>query len=804
MKKNETNALAMPIVALRGLVVFPDMRLHFDVGRSKSVAALKAAMAGNQEVFLVTQKDIIDDDPGVDGLFKMGVVATVKQVLKLQGSENVRVAVEGLFRAKITEVIADKPFLKGNIRRCPDVKIKAQDGEYAEALVRHAKDIFNDYSVAASQLPPDLVLQVIAEKRPGELADFIAGNIVLEYSDRQLILDRLSPIKRLEMLCVMLEREGNLLKMEEDIHAHVQEQIDQNQREYYLREQLKAITGELNEGSTPETDAQNYREQIEKLGLEEDSKAKLLRECDRLERISQQSPESGVIRTYIETCISLPWNKLTTDKLDLVHARKVLDNDHYGLGKVKDRIVEMLAVRKLSPNIKGQIICLVGPPGVGKTSVARSIAGAMGRKYVRISLGGIHDEAEIRGHRKTYIGSMPGRIINAMQQAGTGNPLILLDEVDKLSNSYNGDPSSALLEVLDGEQNFSFRDHYIELPFDLSRVLFITTANMRDNIPEPLLDRMEIIELGSYTHEEKFNIAKKHLIPKQAKRHGLSGRSFKITDDALHLLIDGYTREAGVRKLEQTIAAIFRKAAVKVANGEKKVTFKAGDLDELLGAVKYKNEKLEAMNEPGVVNGLAWTSVGGEMLQIEVAVLAGTGKLELTGSLGDVMKESAKAALSYIRSRANELNIDSQFYKEKDIHIHVPEGAVPKDGPSAGITIATALVSALTSVPARGDVAMTGEITLRGRVLPIGGLKEKTMAAYRAGIKTVIIPNENVPDIRDVDEAVKACVAFIPVSNIGEVFDHALVKDITAGKPEEELLLPVAEKLPPSRSIIAQ
>lgn len=794
----------MPIVALRGLVVFPDMRLHFDVGRSKSVAALKAAMAGNQEVFLVTQKDIIDDDPGVDGLFKMGVVATVKQVLKLQGSENVRVAVEGLFRAKITEVIADKPFLKGNIRRCPDVKIKAQDGEYAEALVRHAKDIFNDYSVAASQLPPDLVLQVIAEKRPGELADFIAGNIVLEYSDRQLILDRLSPIKRLEMLCVMLEREGNLLKMEEDIHAHVQEQIDQNQREYYLREQLKAITGELNEGSTPETDAQNYREQIEKLGLEEDSKAKLLRECDRLERISQQSPESGVIRTYIETCISLPWNKLTTDKLDLVHARKVLDNDHYGLGKVKDRIVEMLAVRKLSPNIKGQIICLVGPPGVGKTSVARSIAGAMGRKYVRISLGGIHDEAEIRGHRKTYIGSMPGRIINAMQQAGTGNPLILLDEVDKLSNSYNGDPSSALLEVLDGEQNFSFRDHYIELPFDLSRVLFITTANMRDNIPEPLLDRMEIIELGSYTHEEKFNIAKKHLIPKQAKRHGLSGRSFKITDDALHLLIDGYTREAGVRKLEQTIAAIFRKAAVKVANGEKKVTFKAGDLDELLGAVKYKNEKLEAMNEPGVVNGLAWTSVGGEMLQIEVAVLAGTGKLELTGSLGDVMKESAKAALSYIRSRANELNIDSQFYKEKDIHIHVPEGAVPKDGPSAGITIATALVSALTSVPARGDVAMTGEITLRGRVLPIGGLKEKTMAAYRAGIKTVIIPNENVPDIRDVDEAVKACVAFIPVSNIGEVFDHALVKDITAGKPEEELLLPVAEKLPPSRSIIAQ
>ena len=804
MKKKETNALAMPIVALRGLVVFPDMRLHFDVGRSKSVAALRAAMAGNQEVFLVAQKDIINDDPGVNDLYKTGVVATVKQVLKLQGSENVRVAVEGIYRAKITEVIMDKPFLKGSVRRCTDAKIKPQDSEYAEALVRHAKDIFNDYSVAAPQLPPELVLQVIAEKRPGELADFIAGNIVLEYSDRQRILDQLNPIKRLEALCVMLEREGNLLKLEEDIHAHVQEQIDQNQREYYLREQLKAITGELNEGASPESDAQNYREQIEKLGLEEDSKTKLLRECDRLERISPQSPESGVIRTYIETCISLPWNKLTADKLDLIHARKVLDNDHYGLEKVKERIIEMLAVRKLSPNIKGQIICLVGPPGVGKTSVARSIAAAMGRKYVRISLGGIHDEAEIRGHRKTYIGSMPGRIINAMQQAGTSNPLILLDEVDKLSSSYNGDPSSALLEVLDGEQNFSFRDHYIELPFDLSRVLFITTANMRDNIPEPLLDRMEIIELGSYTHEEKFNIAKKYLVPKQAKRHGLNGKSFKITDEALHLLIEGYTREAGVRKLEQTIAAIFRKAAVKVANGEKKVTFKAKDLDELLGPVKYKNEKLDMMNEPGVVNGLAWTSVGGEMLQIEAAVLDGTGKLELTGSLGDVMKESARAALSYIRSKADELKIDKQFYKDKDIHIHVPEGAVPKDGPSAGITIATALVSALTGIPARGDAAMTGEITLRGRVLPIGGLKEKTMAAYRAGIKTVIIPIENVPDIREVDEAVKAGINFVPVSKIGEVFAYALMKDIDTGKTEEEMPLPVKDKRPISHTIIAQ
>lgn len=803
MKKTEINTLSMPIVALRGLVIFPDMRLHFDVGRKKSVTALKAAMTGNQEVFLVAQNDIIDDDPDVKGLYKTGVVAKVKQVLKLQGSDNVRVAVEGIYRAKIVGDIEMKPYLRGNVKPCGDAKIKPADAEYTEALVRHAKDIFNDYSVAAPQLPPDLILAVIAEKRPGELADFIAGNIVLDYADRQTILDNLNPVKRLEMLCVLLERESKLLQLEDDIHAHVQEQIDQNQREYYLREQLKAISGELNEGGSQESDALNYREQIEKLQLDEASSTKLLRECDRLERISPQSPESGVIRNYLETCLSLPWNKLTTDKLDLVSARKVLDKDHYGLEKVKDRIIEMLAVRKLSPDIKGQIICLVGPPGVGKTSVARSVARAMGRKYFRISLGGVHDEAEIRGHRKTYIGSMPGRIINAMQQVGTSNPLILLDEVDKLSKSYNGDPSSALLEVLDPEQNFSFRDHYIELPFDLSKVLFITTANMQDTIPAPLLDRMEIIELGSYTHEEKFNIAKKHLMPKQAKRHGLSGKTFRMTDDALHLLIDGYTKEAGVRKLEQKIAAILRKVAVRVANGEKRVSIKAADLDELLGARRYKNEKPEAMIEPGLVNGLAWTSVGGEMLQIEAAVLDGTGKLELTGSLGDVMKESAKAAQSFIRSRANRLHIDKNFYKEKDIHIHVPEGAVPKDGPSAGVTIATALISALTGIPARGDLAMTGEITLRGRILSIGGLKEKAMAAYRAGIKKVLIPEENLPDLREVEQAVKDSVEFVAVSSIDEVFKHALVSDIDA-IDREKTKLPTTDNMPVSRGIIPQ
>lgn len=803
MKKTQTNPLSMPIVALRGLVIFPDMRLHFDVGRRKSVAALKAAMSGNQEVFLVTQRDIIDDDPDLKGLYKTGVVAKVKQVLKLQGSDNVRVAVEGIYRARIVGDMEMKPYLRGHVKRWADTKIKPADAEYTQALVRHAKDIFNDYSAAAPQLPPDLVLAVIAEKKPGALADFIAGNIVLDYSDRQTILDSRNPIKRLEMLCVLLERESKLLQLEDDIHTHVQEQIDQNQREYYLREQLKAISGELNEGSSTESDSLNYREQIEKLELDEAVSAKLLRECDRLERISPQSPESGVIRNYLETCISLPWNKLTKDKLNLVSARKVLDRDHYGLEKVKDRIIEMLAVRKLSPDIKGQIICLVGPPGVGKTSVARSVARAMGRKYFRISLGGVHDEAEIRGHRRTYIGSMPGRIINAMQQAGTSNPLILLDEVDKLGKGRNGDPSSALLEVLDPEQNFSFRDHYIELPFDLSRVLFITTANMQDTIPAPLLDRMEMIELGSYTHEEKFNIAKKHLVPKQAKRHGLSGNTLRITDDALHLLIDGYTKEAGVRKLEQQIAAIFRKAAVRIANGEKRVTFKATDLDELLGARRFKNEKPEVMNEPGLMNGLAWTSVGGEMLQIEAAVLDGTGKLELTGSLGEVMKESAKAALSFIRARADRLRVDKSFYKEKDIHIHVPEGAVPKDGPSAGVTIATALISALTGTPARGDVAMTGEITLRGRILPIGGLKEKSMAAYRAGIKKVLIPEENLPDLREVEQAVKDCVEFVAVSNIDEVFAHALVCGIDT-RDREKMTLPVTDDMPVSRGIIPQ
>ena len=569
---------------------------------------------------------------------------------------------------------------------------------------------------------------------------------------------------------------GDLMKLENEINQKVQENIDKSQRDYYLHEQMKIISEELNDGLSPQAECDEFREKIIALGLDEKSEKKLLKECARLEKMSSTSPEATVIRVYLETCLELPWHKYSTDKLDLAHARKVLDRDHYGLDKVKERIIEALAVRSLSDGCYGQTLCLVGPPGVGKTSIAKSIATAMGRRFARISLGGTSDEAEIRGHRKTYIGAMPGRIINAVKQAGTQNPIILLDEIDKLGSDYKGDPSSALLEALDGEQNSTFVDRYIELEFDLSKVMFITTANDASTIPAPLLDRMEIIELPGYTNEEKFNIAKKHLVPKQAKLHGLNGRTFKINDKALYALIDGYTREAGVRKLEQKIAALCRKAAAEIVGGESKsLTVKESNLEKLLGPKKYLPLSVDKEAEIGVVNGLAWTSVGGEMLQVEAAVFDGTGKVELTGSLGDVMKESAMAAVSFIRSKADKYGVNHNFYKEKDIHIHVPEGAVPKDGPSAGVTMATALLSALTNTPVNQFVAMTGEISLRGRVLPIGGLREKTMAAYRMGIKTVIIPQKNVPDLSEIDGKVRTALKFVPVTELDEVFEIALV-----------------------------
>ncbi len=770
-------SLSMPTVALRGLVVFPGMNISFDVGRPKSIAALKAAMTGDQEIFLVTQKDIRDDDPSYEQLYKVGTIAKVNHVLRIPNSENIRISVEGIRRAKLCSVLLEKDYLVCEVKPKNDSAIKTEKHDYSLALVRHAKDLFEEYAEYAPQLPPDIILNILETRDPGKMADYIAGNIMLEYNDRQKILNEFDPVARLEKMCYRLAKEGDLLKLESEINDKVQEQIDKGQREYYLHEQMKVISKELNDGGSPEEESNELKEKILTLGLSTESEDKLLKECSRLEKMQYQSPEANVLRMYLESCVNLPWNDTTTDNLDLENAQKILDRDHTGLEKVKERIIESLAVKKLTDSPSAQILCLVGPPGVGKTSIAKSVAEALGRKFARISLGGVSDEAEIRGHRKTYIGSMPGRIIAAIQQTKVNNPLILLDEIDKLGSDYKGDPASALLEVLDPEQNRTFVDRYIEIPFDLSKALFITTANDKSHIPGPLLDRMEIIELSSYTREEKFRIAKNHLVSKQKKLHGLNGNNLRITDKAIYALIDGYTREAGVRKLEQKIASLCRKASVKIVkDAQKRVSIKHTDLEELLGAAKFSDEIINEGAQVGVVNGLAWTSVGGEMLQVEVAVLDGTGKTELTGSLGDVMKESALAAVSFIRANADKYGINPKFYKEKDIHIHVPEGAVPKDGPSAGVTMATALVSALSGIPVNQQVAMTGEISLRGRVLPIGGLKEKTMAAYRMGIKTVIIPQKNIPDLNEIDPVVKGAIEFVAVKELNEVFETALVR----------------------------
>lgn len=768
----------MPTVALRGLVVFPGMGISFDVGRARSLQAIKAAMADDQQIFLVAQKDVRDDDPDMDRLYKTGTVAKISHIIRLPNSDTVRVSVDGISRATMVDMLQIEPYLITDVKIRREPAIRPEDRDYATALVRQTKDYFEEYAEVVPQMPNEVLLDVLEKSKPGELADYIGSNIILEYKKRQQILNELNPLKRLEKVCCLLANEGDLMKLENEINQRVQENIDKSQREYYLNEQMKIISEELNDGNSPQAECEEFREKIYALGLDEKSEKKLLKECARLEKMSAMSPEATVIRVYLETCLELPWHKYSKDRLDLANARRVLDADHYGLDKVKDRIIESLAVRSLSDGCYGQTLCLVGPPGVGKTSIAKSIAAAMGRSFARISLGGVSDEAEIRGHRKTYIGAMPGRIINAIKQSGTQNPIILLDEIDKLGSDYKGDPSSALLEALDGEQNSTFVDRYIELEFDLSKVMFITTANDSSTIPAPLLDRMEIIELPSYTNEEKFHIAKEHLIPKQAKLHGLNGRTFKINDKALYALIDGYTREAGVRKLEQKIAALCRKAAAEIVGGEaKSLTVRESNLEKLLGPKKYVPLSIDNEAEVGVVNGLAWTSVGGEMLQVEAAVFDGTGKVELTGSLGDVMKESAMAAVSYIRSNADKYGVDPKFYKEKDIHIHVPEGAVPKDGPSAGVTMATALLSALTQIPVNQFVAMTGEISLTGRVLPIGGLREKTMAAYRMGIKTVVIPKKNVPDLAETDEKVRAAIEFIPVERLDEVFDAALIKN---------------------------
>ncbi len=778
MNTPATVSFSMPTVALRGLVVFPGMNITFDVGRSKSIAALKATMSDKQEIFLVAQKDIRDDDPDYDGLYKVGTIAKVNHIVRLPNSEHIRISVEGIRRAKLQSILINREYLVCEVKPKSDTTIKAEKHDYAHALVRHAKDLFEEYAEYAPQLPPDIILNILETHDPGKMADFIAGNIMLEYADRQKILNEFDPIVRLEKMCYRLAKEGDLLRLESEINDKVQEQIDKGQREYYLHEQLKVISQELNDGTSPEQEGQEMRDKITALNLSSESEEKLLKECSRLEKMQYQSPEANVLRMYLEACIDLPWNNSTKENLDLANAQKILDRDHTGLEKVKERIIEALAVKSLTQRSSPQILCLVGPPGVGKTSIAKSVAEAVNKKFARISLGGVSDESEIRGHRKTYIGSMPGRIIAAIQQVKVNNPLILLDEIDKLGSDYKGDPASALLEVLDPEQNKAFVDRYIEIPFDLSRVMFITTANDKSYIPAPLLDRMEIIELSSYTREEKYKIAKNHLITKQRKLHGLNGNNFRIADKAIYALIDGYTKEAGVRKLEQKIASLCRKATVEIVkNNKAKISVKQADLEKLLGSAKFTNETVCESGIVGVVNGLAWTSVGGEMLQVEVAILDGTGKIELTGSLGDIMKESALAAVSFVRANAEKYGINPNFYKEKDIHIHVPEGAVPKDGPSAGVTMATALVSALSNVQVNQSVAMTGEISLRGRVLPIGGLREKTMAAYTMGIKTVIIPQKNLPDLNEIDPTVKGSIDFVPVSELVQVFDTALIKD---------------------------
>ena len=767
----------MPAIALRGLTVFPNVLIHFEVAREASVRALEAAMTAGSPVFLVGQKDIAVEEPGLNDLYQVGTISNIRQILRMPG-DNVRVMVEGVARGRLLQLLRSEPCLEAEVQKIAVPEPPARNGAKTEALMRATYDLFQDYAELSPKLAPDLMVHVLASQDPGHIADYIAQNIPMRNSDKQSILEELRPVRRLEKLYRLLEREVEILSLDQEIQERAREQMNDHQRDYYLREQMKAIQTELGEEAD---EIEEYREKIAGGKFPDQVREKLSKELGRLAKQSYSSSESTVLRNYLDICLELPWGKTTKEKLNVSAVSRALDQDHFGLDKVKQRVLEFVAVRQLSPELKGQIICLVGPPGVGKTSIAMSMARAMNRKLARISLGGVSDEAEIRGHRKTYVGAMPGRIISAVNQAQSCNPLILLDEIDKLGHDHRGDPASALLEVLDGEQNTAFRDNFLELPFDLSQVMFITTANTTDTIPRPLLDRMEVIELGSYTDEEKVQIARRYLLPKQLKRHGLGKKQLKISDGALREMISAYTRESGVRVLERRLAAICRKSAMKVvSDAAETVRVTERDLEEYLGAPRYHPERQALEERTGVVNGLAWTSVGGELLEVEVNVVPGTGKVELTGNLGDVMKESAHAALSFIRSQAERLNISADFYKEKDIHVHFPEGAVPKDGPSAGIAITTAIVSALTGTPVRRGIAMTGEVTLRGRVLPIGGLKEKTMAAFRSGIKTVILPADNAKDLEEIDQTVRKALQFILVERADQVLAHALAHPVEA------------------------
>ncbi len=764
----------LPLIVMRGLVVFPGMVLNFDVTNQKSIEALKTASLTDKQIFLVAQSNPEAAQPGINDVHSVGVIAEVRQILKTP-DKITRVLVQGISRAHVVSI---SEFERYNVAEIEPIKERAYkiSESTADAHARALKLLFSEYSTLVPKMPDELIRAVENEDDLKKIFDIVIFNVFIKPEDKQLLLETNGLLKRSKLLIDMITEEIKILQFEAEIHEQIKSSIDNSQREFILREQMKAISRQLGGGDDGDDEIYEYCDKIQSIGFSEDTEEKLIREANKMFKLSPSSQEYGLIKTYLDSILEMPWNTFTEDTIDLSKAEKQLDDDHYGLKKVKERILELISVRALNPEIKGQIVCLVGPPGVGKTSIGRSIATALGRNYARVSLGGVRDEAEIRGHRKTYVGSMPGRIINALKQAKCMNPVILFDEIDKMGNDYKGDPASAMLEVLDPEQNVSFTDHYFEIPVDLSDVLFITTANTTDTIPAPLLDRMDVIELGSYTREEKFHIAKKHLIPKTLKKHGENKSNVKISDKAIYSIIDGYTHEAGVRRHEKRIAEICRKSAKKIVAGQKSVSISPSNLKDFLGAQKYYPETISKNDEIGIVTGLAWTSAGGVTMPLEVIVLEGTGKVEVTGSLGDVMKESSKIAVSLVRSLAKKYGIDADFYKNKDLHIHAPEGAVPKDGPSAGVTMTTALVSALSGIPVKKDVAMTGEITLHGKVLAIGGLKEKSMAAYRAGAKTIIFPKENMADLDEIDDVVKNNINFIPAENISTVLENALVQ----------------------------
>lgn len=792
--------MEMPVVPLRGLVVFPKMALHFDVGRRRSVNAIKAAMKGKNRVFLVAQRDAGVDEPGIDDLYETGVICSIKQTVRKPDSDNMRVIVQGISRAHLFALTQTRPFLAGSL--IPATEEEPQSSAELEAYARAVKDEFRLYASYISKIPSEVGVKLLSITDYGYLCDYICSNCFLDYYKKQSVLETLPVADRLSKLFFLLKTENETLQIESDIHEKVQENLERNQREYYLREEMRVISEALGDADDPVEEADEYRAKIEKLKCSDDIREKLLSECSKLMKMPQGSHEGTVVRNYLDKCLELPFSKFTKDNIDLKAAEKLLNKEHYGLEDVKKRILESLAVFKRNPDFSGQILCLAGPPGVGKTSVVKSLAKSMGRKYTRIALGGIHDEAEIRGHRRTYIGAMPGRIIDSVIKSGVMNPVILLDEIDKVGNDYKGDPASALLEALDPEQNFSFTDHYIDFPVDLSKVLFITTANDTSTIPAPLLDRMEIIELSSYTALEKFHIAKEHLIKKEMKKHELKAREFKITDDGIYSLIECYTLEAGVRGLEKSIASLCRKAAVALESGAKSFKVSSKNIEEILGPAKFRQDKISDKDLVGTINGLAWTSAGGTLLPIEVSAVEGTGKIVLTGNLGDVMQESAKTAVSFVRANCERYGIDEEFYKTKDIHIHAPEAAVPKDGPSAGLAITTALVSELTGIPVKRDIAMTGEISLKGKALAIGGLKEKSMAAYKAGCSTVIIPADNEKDLSRISEEVKSAVTFKCVETFYEAANEAL--KFVAAKAQTTDIGKIIKKAKPNRDSVAQ